>query len=172
MHLAAFVETAPGQPLDVAAIRSHLEKVLPRFMVPSRIEVLEKLPLTTTGKVDLIGLAHLASEPVSGRREMIAPRTTIEKLLAGIWKAVLHVENVGIDNDFFALGGQSLIATRLLSRVRDTFRAQVTMGEFFDSPTIRGMAALIERDSDAVQRAELLASMDSSRILADGRLAT
>ena len=183
MHLATFVEAAPGQPLESATIRNRLEKILPRFMIPSRIEVLDKLPLTGTGKVDLLALARLASEPASDRQEMIAPRTAIEKLLATIWKTILHVDNVGIDSDFFALGGQSLIATRLLSRVRDTFRTQVTMGEFFDSPTIRGMTSVIERDRDAVQRAELLAGMDplnnlvgegehSPQLFSDGRLVT
>jgi amino acid adenylation domain-containing protein len=149
MHLAAFVEAAPGELLESTTIRAHLEKSLPRFMVPSRIEVLNKLPLTVTGKVDLVALAHSGSTSATGPHEMTAPRTTKEKMLAGIWKSVLHVEDIDIDTDFFALGGQSLLATRLLSRVRDTFRTDVTMAEFFDAPTIRGMAAAIERHEAA-----------------------
>jgi hypothetical protein len=76
-------------------------------------------------------------------REPIPPRTELEKSIAMIWAELLNVENPGMSDDFFEVGGQSLIATRLLSRIRALFERPITMREFFDDPTIGGLARRI-----------------------------
>jgi aspartate racemase len=155
-HLVAFVEPSPGSLIESGVIRKHLQTILPRFMLPSRIEVMPKLPLTATGKVDAFALSRWSPQPQGSEEEITAPRTAVEKLLSDIWKMILHLDTVTIESDFFALGGQSLIATRLLSRVRDLFQVPIRMSEFFEAPTIRGLAALVQRDRGAAERAELL----------------
>jgi acyl carrier protein len=113
-------------------------------MVPSAFVVLEALPLTPHGKVDRKALpspdAGTANEP---ERVFVAPRTPVEETLAAIWREVLGVPAVGVQDDFFVLGGHSLSAARILSRVRDSLGANLSLSVIFESPTVEGMAAAV-----------------------------
>src|SRR5687768_8646808 len=94
-------------------------------MVPSAFVFLEALPLNTHGKVDRKALP--APDAQDSRREatFLAPRTPVEEQLAVIWSTLLHLEKVGVEEDFFALGGHSLLATQVISRVRATFHVEL-----------------------------------------------
>ncbi|HYH81624.1 MAG TPA: amino acid adenylation domain-containing protein [Longimicrobium sp.] len=161
-HLAAFAETLPGRDVTTAELRAHLATLLPEHMLPARLETVERLPLTAHGKVDVAGLARGATSPRGGRDARVAPETALETFLAGIWKELLHLEHVGVTDSFFALGGHSLVATRLLSRIRATLQGSVGMKEFFDQPTIQGLAAALAKDEQMVRRAELLARLGAA----------
>ena len=146
-RLAAFIATSSGaQP---ALLRDFLLARLPVYMVPSQFEIRDKLPLTPAGKLDREALARQVT-PVTGEGENAPPRTPIEKLLAQIWEELLQAEGVGVNDNFFDLGGHSLAATRLLSRVRNHFQVDVTMRSFFDRPTLGGLAELIAAGGAAV----------------------
>ncbi|MFL6289707.1 MAG: amino acid adenylation domain-containing protein [Thermoanaerobaculia bacterium] len=145
---AVAVRERDGDPVLVAyvvgegAFESFLSDRLPAYMVPSAFVVLPGLPLTPNGKVDLRALP----EPVwreGAREESGAARTPLEETLAGIWSAVLGVE-VGVRDNFFKLGGHSLIATRLLSRVRDAAGVEVPLSALFEAPTVAGLARAVE----------------------------
>jgi amino acid adenylation domain-containing protein len=129
---------------SIRELRSFLTSKLPEFMVPSVFVELDELPLTPNGKVD----RRVLPDPDWSSRELeqilVAPRTPVEEVLAGIWSQVLGVEQVGIHDDFFDLGGHSLRATQITYRIRDSLRIEVPLHILFDLPTVAGMAAFIE----------------------------
>ncbi len=141
-YLAAYAVPREGMAApDAAALRTHLQSHLPEHLVPSAIVLLDRLPLTSNGKIDRRALP--APEPASGEG-YAAPRTPTEEVLAGIWAQVLGVERVGRDAGFFALGGHSLLATRVVSRLREAFRVEVPLRALFEAPTVAGLAGRID----------------------------
>ncbi len=128
----------------VPQLRSFLGERLPEYMLPSAFVLLDEIPLTPNGKVDRRALPA----PSQGRAELVdgylAQRTPIEELLAGMWSDLLGVEQVGINDNFFDLGGHSLLITQLLSRVRQDFAVELPLRHLFEAPTVAGLAARIE----------------------------
>ncbi|WAS89436.1 non-ribosomal peptide synthase/polyketide synthase [Corallococcus sp. NCRR] len=141
-RLVAYVVSGEG--LDTGALRVSVQKQLPEYMVPSAIVVLPKLPLSPNGKVDRKALP--APQPRATDSSTAAPRSALEKTLAGIWAEVLQLKTVDIHGDFFELGGHSLLATQVVSRIRSTLGLELPLGELFRSPTV---ASLAERLVDA-----------------------
>jgi len=132
------------KPLAVAEVREHLAKELPDYMVPTYVIWLEKLPLTTNGKIDRKALPKPAQENAQQPAgDFVRPQTETEKALALIWAELLKVDSIGIDNDFFDLGGHSLLAIRAVSRIRDVFGVEVTFQTLFENPTIAGLSKVI-----------------------------
>ncbi|HNA52532.1 MAG TPA: condensation domain-containing protein, partial [Mycobacterium sp.] len=126
--------------LDPAIVRAALAQRLPAYMVPAAVVVLEGLPLTVNGKLDVRSLPAPEYQGTTYR----APSTATEETLAGIYAQVLGVERVGADDSFFDLGGHSLSATRALARVRDELGVEVPIRAVFGAPTVAGLAAWIE----------------------------
>jgi acyl-CoA synthetase (AMP-forming)/AMP-acid ligase II/acyl carrier protein len=142
-RLEAFYEVAENHVLPPDSLRAHLQRRLPGYMVPSRLEPVDELPLTPNGKVDFERLSRRTSPDRSPDDGYVAPRTPVERKLVEIWSELLDVERIGVRDNFFDLGGHSLVATRLLSRVRASFDAEVTMRSFFDGPTVEALARLL-----------------------------
>jgi amino acid adenylation domain-containing protein len=132
------------QELEAGQLRSFLAEHIIEETIPNIFAHLKKLPLTLNGKVNLQALPTLAEIKQTQHRVFDAPRTDIEKMLAGIWSHALNVEQVGAHDNFFELGGHSLIATQLISRVRKAFDVDVQLSALFESPTVAGLAAKIE----------------------------
>lgn len=132
------------QELEAGQLRSFLADHIIEEIIPNIFAHLKKLPLTLNGKVNLQALPTLAEIKQSQHRTFDAPRTDIEKMLAGIWAHTLNVEQVGANDNFFELGGHSLIATQLISRVREAFGVDAQLSALFESPTVAGLAAKIE----------------------------
>ncbi|HEV2844442.1 MAG TPA: amino acid adenylation domain-containing protein, partial [Thermoanaerobaculia bacterium] len=128
--------------VPVESLREALKSRLPAYMVPSAFVKLEALPLTPNGKVDRKALPELEAE--RGLEQFVSPRTPTEEILAGIWCGVLGLERVGVHQDFFDLGGHSLIATQVVSRVRDVFGVEIPLRLLFESPTVASLAGRIE----------------------------
>ena len=133
------------KPLNAAELRAHLATWLPDYMLPTYFIRLERLPLTSNGKVDRHALPVLAYQNIQPAHEVVGPRTQTEKALAAIWRELLVVEEIGINDDFFDLGGQSLVAIKALSRIRDTFEVDLPLRNLFERPTIAGLAEVIEQ---------------------------
>ena len=133
--------------LTPAELRAHLATWLPDYMLPTYFVRLDQLPLTTNGKVDRQALPALAHENLQPTHDVVGspPRTETEKALAAIWRELLVVENIGINDDFFDLGGQSLVAIKAVSRIRDTFEVDVPLRNLFERPTIAGLAEVIDQ---------------------------
>ncbi|HST62886.1 MAG TPA: amino acid adenylation domain-containing protein, partial [Longimicrobium sp.] len=149
-RLVAYAVTGDGRAPAPRAVREALRARLPEYMVPSAFVFLERLPMSSTGKVDRAALpAPERAAPADG---YAAPRTPVEEALAGMWAAVLSVDRVGAHDDFFELGGHSLLATRVLSRVREGFGVEPRLRALFEAPTVAGLAARIEELRRAAPR--------------------
>ncbi|HYR07877.1 MAG TPA: amino acid adenylation domain-containing protein, partial [Longimicrobium sp.] len=158
--------------VEADALRAHLRRSLPEYMVPSAFVALERLPLTPNGKLDRKALP--APELRSAEDRYVAPRTPVEEALAGIWAEGLRLERVGVTERFFDLGGHSLLATRVVSRVREMFGVEVPLRALFEGPTVADMAghvdvALEAMDAELAQvdpdeMAQLLALLRESTV--------
>ncbi|WP_233604661.1 non-ribosomal peptide synthetase/MFS transporter [Micromonospora sp. HM5-17] len=129
---------------DPVALRAALKTVLPDYMVPGAIVVLERLPLTPNGKLDRQALPAPTATRATGT-ELTPPRTGVERAIADVWSAVLGVAELGIDDNFFDLGGHSLLATQVVARLRTALpegAARISVLDLFRNPTIRQLAEL------------------------------
>ena len=129
-------------PVPAAELREFARTRLPLYMIPSQFVFLKQFPLTPNGKVDF---RSLPSPALAGEAtiNLVAPRSNSEQQLAGIWREVLMVSAIGIDDDFFDLGGDSLTATRAFARTNQAFGTALTLREMLDHPTIRGLSEMI-----------------------------
>ncbi|MEV4257047.1 amino acid adenylation domain-containing protein, partial [Spirillospora sp. NPDC049652] len=137
-RLVGYVVAAPGAAPDPAALRRFAGDALPEYMVPSAVLVLPTLPLTGNGKLDVRALPVPDAAPAD--RPFRAPRTEAETILAGLFAEVLEVDRVGLDDGFFDLGGDSIIAMRLVARARAAGLA-LSPREVFQRPTVADLAA-------------------------------
>jgi len=135
--------TTEGKP-GVTEIRDYLKRKLPDYMTPAAFVLMEKIPLTPNGKVDRHALPAPENDRHGSEKPCAPPRTTAEEILVDIWRDVLNLGQVGIDDNFFELGGHSLLVMQVLTRVREAFQMDLPMRQFFESPTITELAAVIE----------------------------
>ncbi|HEX2178135.1 MAG TPA: thioester reductase domain-containing protein, partial [Actinomycetota bacterium] len=139
-RLAAYVVPDPGVEVEPGPLRGFLENQLPGYMVPSVFLPLERFPLNASGKVDRSALPDPAGRPTDVVVEYVAPSTELEIAIARIWSEVLEVERVGVLDNFFALGGHSLQAARLVARVRRELKVDLPLRALFEYPTVGGLA--------------------------------
>ncbi len=148
---------ADGAILAPATLRAHLKARLPHYMVPAAFVLMDTFPLTTNGKIDRHALpavsfeGTLSAPPAPPSTLGAAPEadagrtfTETEARLARIWTELLKVEHVGVEDDFFDLGGQSLVAIRAASRIRDVFGVDLPLRNLFERPTLAGLAEVID----------------------------
>jgi amino acid adenylation domain-containing protein len=142
-NAVAYVVPVEGQKLEPSELRDLLAGLLPNYMVPTAFVVLEKLPLTSNGKLDRRALPapNRLAKPVS---EYVAPRTATEHALADAWAEVLGIERVGVQDNFFDLGGDSIRIIHLVSRVRARFDVSITARDLFITPNVSALAKLVE----------------------------
>src|SRR3989454_315416 len=130
--------------LTVAELRAHLAQWLPDYMLPAYFIRLDGLPLTSNGKIDRQVLPTFFDANIQPAHDFVGPRTATEKALAAIWSELLCVENIGLNDDFFDLGGQSLVAIKAVSRIRDVFEVDLPLRNLFEHPTVAGLAEVID----------------------------
>ncbi len=138
-RLVAYVVAADEQELTVGELRSHMKERLPEYMVPSAFVLLDRLPLTTNGKVDRRALPAPEDSRLELGEAYVAPETEAEQILAGVWAEVLKVERVGVRDNFFALGGDSIRSVNVLSLARER-GLNFTLQQLFQYQTIRELA--------------------------------
>ncbi|MFI0142035.1 condensation domain-containing protein, partial [Streptomyces luteogriseus] len=159
-QLVGYVVPASGAVVDTAALVDSLGVVLPSYMVPSQIMVLDAFPLNASGKLD----RKLLPEPVFEVAVFRAPVTAVEEIVASVFAEVLGVERVGLDDDFFALGGNSLIATRVAARLGQALDAQVPVRVLFEASSVELLAARVESEIGSGARAALTARVRPERV--------
>ena len=158
-RLVAYVVTRSKSEIK-NQLRSFLKQKLPDYMIPSVFVILDALPLTPNGKVDRRGLPKPDQTRLDLEANYVAPHTQVEKSIAAVWQDVLHLENIGIHDNFFEIGGHSLIATQIISRLRQVFQMDLSVRTLFEAPTIANFAERCEIIQGTVQ--ELQGSFDTS----------
>jgi amino acid adenylation domain-containing protein len=141
-RLVAYVVPQPGQNLTGSILRSYLKEKLPEHMLPAIFVWMESLPLTASSKVDRKALPAPQHTRPDLEETFMPPRTTVEKILASIWSEVLGLEQVGIHDNFFSVGGDSILSIRVVNRARQV-GLQLTMQQFFQYQTIAQLAEVI-----------------------------
>ena len=142
-RLVAYYVPKEGKSLDSFVLRIHLRDKLPDYMIPAAFVELEAIPLTPSGKIDRQALPTPDDSRPQLETKYVAPSTPIEKQLANIWADVLGIENIGIHDNFFALGGHSLMAVRLFTRIESTFARRIPLAMLFQHGTVHHLAGLL-----------------------------
>jgi len=138
-HLIGFIVISSTKPTTVGEILTFLKTKLPEFMVPSILLTIEELPRTPNGKLNRLVLPTPEPEMFLAAQDIVPAQTDDEITVAQIFANVLHLPIVGVNNSFFDLGGNSLLATQVVSRLRDTFSVELTLTQFFSEPTVAGL---------------------------------
>jgi amino acid adenylation domain-containing protein len=141
-QIVAYVVAAAEVSTD--ELRGHLSRKLPGYMIPAVFVFLDAFPLTASGKINRLSLPHPSSAQAVTRKEFVAPRTSAEEILAGIWTDVLNVTEVGVNDDFFGLGGHSLLLARIASRIRESFSVDLSLRVLFEASTVAELAKRVE----------------------------
>jgi natural product biosynthesis luciferase-like monooxygenase protein len=147
-RLAAYITTRSGAAIGTTDLRAFVSERLPEYMVPSHFQVLPALPRTPNGKIDRKALPAPHAGPGVEPAPESQPHTDVEQMVAGIWQDVLHTPRVGLDQNFFDLGGHSLLTMQVLARVRSATGRQLPITDMFRFPTVRSLASHLARGDD------------------------
>jgi thioesterase domain-containing protein/acyl carrier protein len=154
--IAAYITGSPD-----ADLRRFLGQKLPDYMIPARFVTLDALPLTPNGKVDRNALPAPSAATEIDTARLVVPRNEAERKLAAIWEAVLDARPIGIENNFFDLGGHSLLVAKLLRQIEAEFGQRLSMAAVFQAPTIARLAGLLA-DASAIARMPGTITLQSS----------
>ncbi len=133
-----------GPQATEASLRAHIKSSLPDYMVPQHFVMLDRMPLTPSGKIDRKALPAPAADAHAVSQDFVEPKTESERLLAELWKDALVVARVSVNDDFFGLGGHSLLASQILARLRRDHGVALPFRKMFEAPTIAQFAKLID----------------------------
>ncbi|MFI9050850.1 amino acid adenylation domain-containing protein [Streptomyces sp. NPDC053427] len=142
-RLVAYAVPVPGRGPGPDELKEFMARSLPAHMVPAAVVVLDTFPLTPNGKVDRRALPS-PEEAAEERTQHVAPRNPGEEILAGIWGDVLGRDQVSVEDNFFDLGGDSILSIQVISRIRDVFVIDLPARALFDNPTVAALAAAVE----------------------------
>jgi amino acid adenylation domain-containing protein len=151
--VAYVVATSPAADLPIQ-LRTLLAERLPNYMAPTAIVSMEAFPLTPNGKIDRRALP--APDGASTTSEFVAPRNPTEAAVAAIWSEVLRRSNIGVHDDFFALGGHSLIATQVISRIQARLQRELPLKAIFEHPTVEQLARAVDDGGRSAPKAKIV----------------
>lgn len=178
-HLVAYVIPHSHQNPATKDLKDFLQAQLPDYMVPAAFVLLKAFPLMPNGKLDRHTLLGLETVGLN-LQEYVAPQNAVEEVLASIWANLLKVERVGIWDNFFDLGGHSLLTTQLISRVRQTFRVEISLRDLFAEPTLAHLSKILianeakpgqtEKIALAVKKIKTMSAEDKEKLLAQKKI--
>ena len=145
-QLVAYAVPQANKSLVADDLKEFLKQSLPEYMVPAQFVFLDAFPLTQNGKIDRKALPAPSHANVSAAHEFVAPRNETEQKVAAMWVELLKVEKIGIHDDFFDLGGHSLMAIKALSRIREEFDVDLPLATLLQAPTVAQLAALLHKE--------------------------
>jgi amino acid adenylation domain-containing protein len=147
-QLVAYAVPQPNKSLAVEELKNFLKQSLPEYMVPSQFVFMDSFPLTRNGKIDRKALPAPTHANISAAHEFVAPSTETEKKVAAMWMELLKAERIGIHDDFFDLGGHSLMAIKALSRIREEFGVDLPLATLLQAPTVAKLSALLHKKDE------------------------
>jgi amino acid adenylation domain-containing protein len=156
-RLVAYLVTAAGDPASADELRASLRRQLPEYMVPAAFVRIDRVPMTANGKVDRRALPDHDGADDGAGGERVGPRDAVEEIVADFWVETLETDDVGVHDDFFAVGGNSLQAARLVARIRETFEVELPVRALFTGPTVAGLAEAIRAAAAEPERVVALA---------------
>jgi acyl-coenzyme A synthetase/AMP-(fatty) acid ligase/acyl carrier protein len=162
-RLVAYIVPVLGMHIAVASLREILRTYLPDYMIPAAFVLLRVLPRTTNGKVDRMALPVPDAENTLRDVETPRPGTPVEARVAEILASLLNLDHVGIDDNFFMLGGHSLLGTQVIVRIAETFGVELPLRTLFGAPTVRQLSAEIEKS--IVARLETMSEEEARHLL-------
>ncbi len=142
-RLFAYVSLKPGQSINELSLKRYLQNRLPEQMIPAAIITLERLPLTPNGKVDRQALAAIPGRAQVSRARYVAPQNDLQRRIAEVWQAVLKLESVGLHDNFFDIGGDSLLAVRATTELRQATAGELKLVDLFKHPTVSELATFL-----------------------------
>jgi amino acid adenylation domain-containing protein len=145
-RLVGYLMVSAGHEFDSESLKSELKDRLPEYMVPSRFVLVEKFPMTTSGKVNRKALPPPPMNESNGKNA-IAPRNEVEAQVAALFAGVLGIPSIGVTDNFFDLGGHSLLAARLVAQLNETFGRHIPLSAMFRGATVESLARLIDEES-------------------------
>lgn len=148
-RLAAYIVADREHTPSIGDLRSHLSERLPEYMIPSYFVMLDAIPLTPNGKVDRNALPAPEVSRPDLEGAFVAPRSQVEEMVAQVWSDALHIDQVGVHDNFFALGGHSLLATTIVTRLRQAFNVDLPLRTIFEGPTVSQLSEKIEAEQRA-----------------------
>ena len=170
-RLVAYVVASPGAELWDSDLRDLLTRILPDYMMPASFVLVDRIPVTANGKLDKTALPAPTETNQLRRDNYVVPRTELEEMVEGIVSPILGLARVSIHDNFFLLGGHSLMGAQVIARVRDIFDVELSLRNVFECPTVSKLAARIEASLmarlEAMSEAEVLQALNS-RAAADG----
>jgi len=164
-RLVAYL-VAGGPVPDAAVLRDFLRERVPEFMIPAAFVPLDALPLDPNGKVDRRALPAPGAGRGEAEASCVAPRSPVESEIVRLWEELLGISPIGIHDDFFALGGHSLLITRLASRLRESFGVDLPLRTLFGAPTVVEMSrAILESQMEQEEATDLAGMLERLRDL-------
>lgn len=151
--LCAYIVARPGQTIDTSELRNYLSGKLPEYMIPAHFVFLPGLPLTPHGKIDI---KALPAHPPQAQQEgsYTAPGNDLEMLIADVWKEVLSLEKVSVNDSFFEIGGNSLKLLRLHNRLKEAFQRDIPILKMFEHPTVKSLSGYMSSQVGVSDRSD------------------
>ena len=147
--LIAFYVAGDGTQIQPGELATYLAKHLPDFMIPAAFVALPAFPVTPSGKIARRDLPELDAIEQHDSRPVVGPRDHVDEKILSIWREVLGVPRIGIDDGFFEIGGHSLDAVRVVGRIEKNLGVSVPLSDLFASPTVKAIAEIVRRRLDA-----------------------
>jgi acyl carrier protein len=148
LRLVAYVVGNHGATLQQAELRAALRAKLPDYMVPSEIVILTDMPRTANGKLDRKALQALKPAPVQQAVAEVLPQGDVEKTIADLWRKTLKIESVGVTDNFFDLGGHSLLVVQLHNQLKQALKTPLSLTDLYQYPTIRSLSEYLSSGND------------------------
>jgi surfactin family lipopeptide synthetase A len=157
-RLVAYVVLNPAQSPTSSTLRHSIKEKLPDYMIPSAFVMLEAMPLTPNSKIDRRALSQLSVKSLKlSEKTFVAPRDALELQLTQIWEDILNIRPIGIHDNFFEIGGHSLLAVRLMADIQQRFGKNLSLATLFQGATIEKLAMLIHQQTDSQSWSPLVA---------------
>jgi amino acid adenylation domain-containing protein len=156
-YLVAYYLAAPATKPSISELRRHLRCQLPEYMIPSAFVRVQEFPLTANGKVDRKALPPPSNSADESDREYVAPRNAIERRLAALWEETLQVGRIGVSDNFFEIGGRSILAARLFMKISRQFGRELPLSTLAQAPTVELLARILDGESKETRYSTLVA---------------